>query len=240
MEMNWKKFFTEKKIRALVFDFDGIIGDTEGLQMEKWNILLKPYGIKISLDEYAKKYCGKTSTKEIPVLLKKEYGNRIPFTADELGKKAGLILKELFMIRDINLMPQAKKSILFFISFKLAVCSGKNPEELEMKLSSVGMNNIFPKNYRSTQAEAGGLGKPHPAMYLLAVRRLGLTPAECVAFEDTSSGVKSAADAGLFVIAMPNAYSKGQDFSRADVVIQGGWPTFMEEVQNSFSKNQGN
>jgi beta-phosphoglucomutase-like phosphatase (HAD superfamily) len=77
-------------------------------------------------------------------------------------------------------------------------------------------------------------------MYLLAVRRMGLKPEECVAFEDTSDGVKSAADAGLFVIAMPNSYSEGQDFSKADIIIRGGWPTFLEEVYNSFSNNNGN
>jgi HAD superfamily hydrolase (TIGR01509 family) len=244
VEMNWQKFFTgmngKRKIEALVFDFDGIIGDTEGLQMEKWNIILKPYGIQISLDQYAKNYGGKSSTEEIPLLLKREYGNRIPLSAEELGQQAGTILKDLFRNREVGLMPQARKTILFFVSFKLAVCSGRNPEELEMKLASVGMNKMFPKGYRSTQSEAGGFAKPHPSMYLLAVRRLGFKPEQCVAFEDTAAGVQSAADAGLFVIAMPNIYSEGQNFSRADVVIYGGWPAFFQEIQNSFSKNKGN
>lgn len=238
--MNWKKFLTKRNIKGFVLDYDGIIGETEGLQLEKWNILLNPYGIIISLEEYTKKYCGKSSATEIPSLLKKEYGKRIPLAEDELGNQAGAILESLFKNREVRLMPDAKKAILFLMGFKLAVCSAKDPEELEMKLKKVGISRMFHNNYRSTQSEAEGFGKPHPAMYLLAVRRMGLKPEECVAFEDTSDGVKSAADAGLFVIAMPNSYSEGQDFSKADIIIRGGWPAFLEEVYNSFSNNNGN
>lgn len=241
MKMNWKKFLTEGNIKGLIFDYDGIIADTEGLQYEKWNILLRPYGIKISPAEYAKNYCGKLSATEIPMLLKKEYGDKIPLTEDELGKQAGFILENLFRTMTIRLMPDAKKAILFFISFKLGVCSSKDPKELAMKLASVDLSKMFPPNYRSTQSETTeGLGKPHPAMYRLIVKRMGLEPGECIAFEDTSDGVKSAAGAGLYVIAMPNSYSKGQDFSKADAIIDGGWPTFLEEIHSSFFSDKGN
>lgn len=237
--MNWKKMLTKKK-KGIIYDFDGIIADTEGLQMEKWNILLKPFGIQISLEEYIQEYCGKSSATEIPLLLKKRHGDKIPFTPEEIGKKAGAILEELFKTREVKLMPDAKRAILFLTSLKQAVCSAANPEELEMKLSGAGINGYFNKKYRSTQSEAGGFGKPHPAMYRLAVKRLGLTPEQCIAFEDTSAGVQSAAEAGLFVIAMPNIYTKDQDFSMADVVIQGGWPALLQEIHASCSKNKGN
>jgi len=237
--MNWEKLLNGK-IEGIVFDFDGIIGDTEGLQMEKWNILLEPFGIQISLEEYIKEYCGKPSATEIPLLLKKKYGDKIPLIPEEIGKQAGIILESLFKTQGIKLMPDAKKAILFFISFKLSVCSYNDPKELEMKLSSVDVSSLFPKNYRSTFSEAGYRPKPHPAMYRLAIKRLGLKPEKCIAFEDTSVGVQSAAKAGLFVVAMPNVYSERQDFSAADVVIRGGWPAFLKEIHLSFSSNKGN
>lgn len=58
------------KIEGVVFDFDGVLGDTEVLQYKKWNILLEPYGITIGKEEYIRLYCGKSSATEIPALLK--------------------------------------------------------------------------------------------------------------------------------------------------------------------------
>lgn len=239
MEMNWKRLFYQKKIQGIIFDFDGIIGDTERLQKEKWDIILEPYGIKISLEEYAKNYCGKTSSQEIPAMLKKKYGKQITLTAEQLGEQAAITLKKLYETREIKRMPDAKKAILFFLGFPMVVCSSRDPEQLEMKLSSVGLSKTFPPKYRATQSEAGGLGKPHPAMYLLAVRKLNLSPYQCVAFEDTATGIASASKAGIFTIAMPTEYSKGQDFSEADVMVEGGWPAFLKECELSFSKFKG-
>lgn len=239
VEFNWKKLL-RGKIKGIIFDYDGILGNTESLQGEKWNILLGPFGIKISTQEYIQEYCGRSSATEIPMLLKNKYGDKIPFTPEEIGKRAGIILENLFKTRKIELMPDAGKAITFFMNFKEAVCSAADPKELEMKLSIAGISKYFPGNYRSTQSEANGLAKPHPAMYSLAIKRLGLTPEQCIAFEDTSAGVQSAARAGIFVIAMPNIYTERQDFSEADVVIRGGWPVLLEEIKNSFSKNQGN
>jgi len=201
--------------------------------MEKWNILLKPFGIEISLEEYIQDYCGKSSATEIPQLLKKKYGDKIPYKEEELGEKAGEILKNLFETREIELMPGAEDALKFFYGrgFKMALCSAKDPEELEMKLRRAKLLNWFPPESRSTQSEAGGQGKPHPAMYKLAVERLGLTPQECIAFEDTSVGVESAVRAELYVIAMPNKYSEKQDFSQANRVIRGGWPSFLKDPQ---------
>lgn len=213
--------------KGVVLDFDGVLADTKGLQYEKWNIALKPFKIEISKEKYISRYCGKSSATEIPELLKKEYP-QITLSENELAKKVSEILKELFK-KKAKLMPGALEALKWFKQqgFKMAVCSGKDPAELEMKLQSVGIAEWFPSENRSTQSEAGGLPKPHPAMYELAVKRLGLLPNQCVAFEDTHAGVESAVSAGLYVVAMPNEWSRGQNFSRAHRIIQGGWPVFL-------------
>jgi beta-phosphoglucomutase-like phosphatase (HAD superfamily) len=224
----------KRKFKGVVFDFDGVLADTEGLQMEKWHILLSRYGITISLEEYIREYCGKSSATEIPELLKKRYGERIPYPAKELGELASEILENLFKTQRIELMPGARDALRFFRQkgFKMAVCSAKNPSELEMKLKGAKLLDWFPPENRSTQSEAGGLPKPDPAMYQLAVKRLGLKPEECIAFEDTSDGVKSAARAGLYVIAMRNKWTRGHDYSSANRVIEkGGWIEFLKNPQ---------
>ena len=220
-------------LKAVIWDFDGILGDTEGLQMEKWNILLRPYGIVISLAEYIAQYCGKSSATEIPVLLKQKYGDKIPLTEQELGQRAAEILQQLFETHPIEFMPGARSAIRFCQTkgLEMAICSAKDPDELEMKLRNSGISKCFPRKLRSTQSQAGGVAKPHPAMYAFAVKQLGLFPYECIAFEDTAAGVNSASAAGVVIVALPNMYSEGQDFSNAHFVVRGGWPGFFTALK---------
>ena len=63
--------------------------------------------------------------------------------------------------------------------------------------------------------------KPAPEIYLLTAERLGMSPARCVAFEDSEAGVRSAKAAGMTVIAVPNFFTAHQDHSAADVVLSG-------------------
>ena len=195
-------------MKGVIFDFDGVIGDTERLQYLKWNILLKPFGIEISPCEYIEKYCGKSSATEIPWLLKRRYP-KIIISEEEMAKRASQILKELFK-KKARLIPGALRALNWFKKkgFKMAVCSGKDPKELEMKIDSLQLASWFPPENRVSEAEAAGKPKPDPAMYLLACQRIGLLPNECLAFEDTEIGVEAATKAGLYVIALPNKWTK--------------------------------
>lgn len=215
-----------KEIKGVVFDFDGVIADTEKLQYEKWNLVLKKFGIKISKDEYIKYYCGKSSKTEIPKLLKERY--KIPISEEELATKAQEHLKILFK-KKAKIMPHALKALkMISKKYKIAIASGENDEQLEMKLRAFKLEKFFPKEVRSTEEKAGR-GKPFPDMYIYATRLIGLSPRECVAFEDTEKGVEAAKSAGLFVIALPNDFTKNQDFSKADRIVFGGWKEFLKE-----------
>jgi HAD superfamily hydrolase (TIGR01509 family) len=69
--------------------------------------------------------------------------------------------------------------------------------------------------------ELKGEGKPSPAIYLLTAKRLGVSPAACIAIEDSKNGVLSAKNAGMFCIGLRNGFNEEQDLSRADMVISG-------------------
>lgn len=214
-----------KVIKGVVFDFDGVLADTEKLQYEKWNLVLKKFGIKISKEEYIKHYCGKSSKNEIPRLLKERYN--IPIDEEDIAKRAQEHLKILFKNK-AKIMPYALKAIKTISKkYKIAIASGENDEQLEMKLRSVKLEKLFPPEVRSTEEKAGR-GKPFPDMYIFATKLIGLSPLECVAFEDTEKGIKAAKSAGLFVIALPNDFTKNQDFSEADRVVFGGWKEFLK------------
>jgi len=69
--------------------------------------------------------------------------------------------------------------------------------------------------------ELKGEGKPSPAIYLLTAKLLGVSPATCIAIEDSKNGVLSAKNAGMFCIGLRNGFNEEQDLSRADMAISG-------------------
>jgi beta-phosphoglucomutase len=217
-------------LKAIIFDFDGVLGNTEYLQKMKWDIVLEPYHITISDHEYGRLYSGKSSTSEIPGLLKAKYP-QIACTAAELAQAAAQELKRLFPVSKIDLMPQTLEMLQFVKenSLKTAVCSGKSPVELAMKLDKTGLADWFPPSYRITQADAGQKGKPDPGMCLIALKRLGVATHEAVVFEDTASGVMAAKKAGIKVVALPNDYSREHHFEPADLILEEGWSEVLQK-----------
>ena len=99
-------------LKAVIFDFDGVLGNTEHIQKEKWDIILKPYKIAISDQEYGRAYSGKSSTSEIPRLLKENYP-QITCSAEDLARDALAELKRLFPLSKIDLMPKTLDMLRF-------------------------------------------------------------------------------------------------------------------------------
>ncbi len=62
-------------------------------------------------------------------------------------------------------------------------------------------------------------GKPHPACYLTAARKLGVAPERCVVFEDSDAGLCAAKDAGMYGVALSRSGRPGQAYSRADLIL---------------------
>lgn len=217
-------------LRAIIFDFDGVLGETEHIQKKKWDIVLKPYGIEISDREYGRDYAGKSSTSEIPKLLVNKYP-QITYSAEELAQAALAELKRLFPISKIKVMPGTLEMLQFARNraLKTAVCSGKTLVELAMKLDKTGLADWFPVEHRVTQADANGIGKPDPGMCLAALRKLGVSANEAIVFEDTASGVLAAKRAGIKVVALPSFYSREHDFGQADMILWNGWPEVLEK-----------
>ena len=224
-------------LKAVIFDFDGTLANTEKYQMRKWNIILKQFDIEISKDEYCRNYCGKSSTTTIPELLKEKYP-QISYSAAEVADYASAELQKQFAGNRIELMPGSEDIIKLLNqkNIKYAVCSAKDQGELLTKLKNSGTTEWFNEEYRVTQAEAGNKGKPEPDMYLEAFRLLDISEKEVVVFEDTESGVLSASRAGLKVIALPTEYTKYHDFSKADYVVRNGWPEFLENYESILKK----
>ena len=213
-------------IKGAVFDVDGLLVDTEGYQYRGWVEVLKPLGLTITPEEYFQ-YAGKTGSLIEQELVKK-YGLKIK-------ERALIEVKEKLLIKwfgkeSLKPMPHAKEAVQFFIDkgLKIAVCSGSPEEEIKLKLRKTGLDKF---SLIITSGNDVKRGKPFPDSYIMAAKKLGLKPEECMAFEDTQYGLQSAKDAGLKCLAVPSQYSTKQDFSRAD----GIFPSLREAVD--FVKN---
>ncbi len=204
------------KIKGVIFDLDGVLVDTEKLHYLAWVKVLKPLGLNFSEEEFFG-LAGKQIDFIATDLIKKYKLNISPKT---LVKQRRKIAFEFFENSDLKLMPHAKSALSFLAKkskIKLGLASGSIRKLIVSKLKRVGLDNFFSIIVAGDDVKRG---KPFPDIYLLTIKKLKLKPKECLAFEDTEYGLKSAKSAGLRCFVVPNYYSRNQNFSKADKVFK--------------------
>lgn len=194
-------------LNAVIFDFDGIIVDSEPMHYEAFQRALEPYGISYSWEEYCETYIGFDDRDGFREAFKSA-GKKI--SGRELkpliAKKAG-IFQQLIRAGQASPLPGAVE-LIASIPRKLpvALCSGALKEDILPILETLGIENAFRE---IVTAEDTPKSKPDPAPYLLAIEKLGLDdPATAIAIEDTPAGILSAKGAGLKVLAVTNSYDR--------------------------------
>ena len=196
---------------ALIFDMDGLMIDSERLYFAAEREMAISYGKEIR-DEQLWPLMGRKPIESLR-LLRGILGIDTP--AEELFAWRNRLMLDK-MSRDLGAMPGLFEILRAFHGrLKLAVGTGAQLEFLDIALDTLRIRGYF-----DVLQTADGLerGKPDPEIYLIACRRLGLPPSECVVLEDARNGVLAGKAAGCLVIAVPNDYTRGQDFSTADWV----------------------
>ncbi len=212
---------------AIIFDQDGVLADTEGLQYQGWLEALKPFSTTVPKQEYNRNYAGKTGSIIEKEIISK-YSLEIP--AGKLLRQKEEWLMHWLRTNEVPLMPYAREAIEHFAikGIRLAVASGGPREEVELKLRKMKIFSMF--DVIATRDDVRR-GKPSPDIYVFAAKRLGVKPEDCIVFEDTQYGVEAAKGAGMKCIAVPTEYSAMQDFSKADAVF----PNLKEAVKHASS-----
>lgn len=203
-------------IKGVIFDLDGLLIDSEEFHYSAWVKVLRPLGVNFSKKEYSD-YAGKQIDAAADELITK---NNLKISRKNLVAQRKNAVIGIFENNYINLMPYAKEALEFFNNgkkIKVGLASGSASKMVELKLKSAGIYEMFSVIVGGDDVENG---KPAPDIYLLAVEMLKLNPIECLALEDTQSGVEAAKSAGLFCFAIPNEYTHAQNFSKADEVFE--------------------
>ena len=201
-------------IEAVVFDLDGVLLDTEELWNEARRQISGERGGRWRDD--AQRAMMGMSSPEWSRYMHDVVG--VPDPPEEISAEVVKRLEALYRER-LPLVPGALEAVRRIGErWPLAIASSSNRPLIDLFLELTGTGQLF----RATvSSEEVARGKPAPDVYLEAARQLGVSPATCAAIEDSENGIRSAAAAGMRVIAIPNHVFPPSDeaLSLAHVVL---------------------
>ncbi len=190
---------TAALLRAVVLDMDGLMIDTEGMSRIAWQKTLAEWGFAITEEQYLQ-LIGLV-VADVGKVMRVWYGAEIPF--DSIYQRKLGMVDEIIAAQGIPQKPglSAFLAAVDSLGLRKAIATSTARERAIYKLNLSRVPGAF-------EAVAGGdevaRGKPAPDLFLLAARRLGLPPEECLAFEDSDPGVLAARDAGMRVVIIPD------------------------------------
>jgi HAD superfamily hydrolase (TIGR01509 family) len=176
--------------RALLFDLDGTLADTDSLHLPTWADALRPYGVEVDEGFYRERITGRLTSEIVADLLPDLSGEEARQVADT--KEASFRERA----RDLEPLP----GLLGFVEesrrrgLSLALVTNAPGENVSTVLRTLGLEKDFDA---VILAEEVGAGKPDPALYRRSLERLGVGAGESLAFEDSTSGIAAAVGAGI-------------------------------------------
>lgn len=199
-------------MKALIFDMDGLMIDSERLYFEVEKDIARKFGREVK-DETLWKMMGRKPIEGMEIYVQ---DLTLPVSAAEALTMRNTLMREK-MQNDLIAMPGFLQIIQeFYGKLKLAVSTGAQKEFLDIAVDKLGIRDRFDVLQSSDDIRTG---KPHPEIFLKTCEKLGLEPRECIVLEDSENGVKAGKAAGCIVISVPSPYTDKQDFSRADYVV---------------------
>ncbi len=185
-------------IKAVIFDMDGVILDSESICDRTWKLALEEAGLKDDKDAINK--CRGTNLKDTYKILYELYGHDFP--AEKFMKRSSELFHQIENTNGIPLMPYAKE-ILEYLKpkYKLALASSTRKASVCRQLEKAGLIGYFETLTTGDMVEHS---KPDPEIYRISCKSIGLKPEECAAIEDSPNGIKSAFAAGLAAVMVPD------------------------------------
>ena len=209
-------------IRAIIFDFDGVITDSEPVHLKMFQKVLSEMGITLNAMEYYEVYLGMDDRGCFTTILKSNGIGTAPRLIQSLIQKKTNYLMEyikndLFIYPGVvELVDSSRKDYL------LAIASGALRHEIEFVLESAGIRSAFNV---IVSAEDVSEGKPNPECFNKALEQLNgmggerIKKDECLVIEDSIAGIEAARAAGMRCVAVTNTYSRDR-LTLADKVVK--------------------
>jgi beta-phosphoglucomutase len=223
-------------LRAVIFDFNGIIVDDEPIHFELFQKVLREEGVALTEKDYYARYLGRDDRGCFTAAYQ-DGGREIkePQLSSLIERKAAYYVEAIQQKMKVfpgvkNLVPELARQ------FHLAIASGALRNEIDLILSTVSLRNYFKA---IVSAEDVKRGKPEPEIFLNALSKLNahldyggaITAAECLVIEDSREGIRGARNAGMKCLAVTNSH-RAEQLREADAVVNS-----LEGVRVPFLQN---
>src|SRR5688572_3491289 len=224
--------------RAVIFDFDGVIVNSEPLHFRAFQEVLTGEHIELGEEEYYRELIGFDDKGAIRHIFKKHDRPLEPKTFLRVMTRKSETMMALIHSRHYHALPGVEEFVRgLWRNYPLAICSGALREEIEAMLEGISLRDCFGV---ITSAEDVEVGKPDPSGYLLTAKLVGekhklkepLAPGDCLVVEDAPTVVRSVKNVGFQALAVTTSYP-AEKLGEADWVVQSLRP---EEVRKKIPK----
>lgn len=199
--------------KAVIFDMDGVLADSEPLHLKAENITLAPYKVHIT-EEDCREFMGRSSKQLMKSLIRKY---SIKAGLEEIFSKHKENLLQLYS----NEVAPIKGSLQLLQWFKekkylLALASSSSAQLVNSVLKKFKIEAVFDTVVSGSEVEKF---KPAPDIFLEVGSRLSVLPEESLVIEDSAAGVTAAKSAGMYCVGFRSPHTPDQDLSQADLII---------------------
>lgn len=209
-------------VKAVIFDFDGVISDSEPSHFAATNKAIEKFGIAIDKDSYYADFLGYTDTEMFEEISKRNNLNCSKAQIEELIERKAFYFEQIIQKADhlIKGIPQFIK-MLKKGGIKIGIYSGASLNDIELMLENSDFAGDFDVVVTADDVKNG---KPDPEGYVKALKEINETtqskidPGQCIVIEDSQWGIKAAKQAGMRIIAVTNSYP-ATELDDADLTI---------------------
>lgn len=200
---------------GVIFDFDGLIVDTEPFYLQAMRKMAKKRGKSFSID-LKREVMGAGGLISMSIMKK---ALELPDSPQELLEDREKYYGEILFSKGVKPTTGLFNALKVInkLGFKKAIASSSRIKFIDFALEQLNIANEFDT---ISHGEEVANGKPAPDIFLLTLKKLELPATKCVVLEDTITGVRAGKSAGIKCIAIPNQYNQDTDFSLADAVIE--------------------
>jgi len=196
---------THSRLRAVIFDMDGVLVDSGAYHRAAWRALLEELGAEPEDDEFWRLTIGRPVEEALPVLLGR------PLSTQEIARYSKRKTDLYHQLAD-GRFPPVPGAVAFVRALERqniprALATSASPRSVRAVLSDLDLTEQFPVVVTADDVERG---KPDPEVYLAAASGLGVAPLHCVVFEDSLVGVEAARRAGMVPIGLTTAHTEAE------------------------------